>query len=534
MIKNLEWLRNAVEPAIASVDLREPEEGELQDRFEALCVTLAQVGVPHEQQAMLWQLLTGLLYLGNVSFNATPSPNSTAEREGEGTSATTNGPQDGSHGMERAGVSASASASLDVAASLLGVDAGALAFALTHKEITAGGGASLALPNLRANGGDFLRSPLSAGQAAAVQLGTAQGVYSALFAWLVRVINAGGKRAFIGVIDLFGFEALKSLPSSLEQLCINAANERIQRHFNQVLLSELLRELRAEGLSERSEGPTEAALGTGAYAASNNYAASSVGGSVMTDGTGVMDARSCIGLLEQPGVGLFALLDTQSALAAGTDSMLLSELRHGPVAQHRKLRLPVGTAQGFDFAVAHYAGEVRYSCEGLVAKNRDPMPEHVAALLRGSSNALLASLFVHTDVGGGSSQRAAARNAARRSVSAKFRKSLSELMQTVGSTSSHFVRCIKPNSAGVPGVFDKALVVHQLRCAGVLEIARIYSTGFPVRMPFADVVADYGAAYPPARRLVDTHPVEAVVLLLGRAGIDPALYRLGKTKLFAR
>ncbi|KAJ1641499.1 hypothetical protein T492DRAFT_853206 [Pavlovales sp. CCMP2436] len=37
--------------------------------------------------------------------------------------------------MERAGVSASASASLDVAASLLGVDAGALAFALTHKEV---------------------------------------------------------------------------------------------------------------------------------------------------------------------------------------------------------------------------------------------------------------------------------------------------------------------------------------------------------------------------------------------------------------
>jgi hypothetical protein len=42
-------------------------------------------------------------------------------------------------------------------------------------------------------------------------------------------------------------------------------------------------------------------------------------------------------------------------------------------------------------------------------------------------------------------------------------------MNTIGKTTPHYVRCIKPNPQKKPALFDKPQVLHQLRCGGVLE-----------------------------------------------------------------
>ncbi len=66
-----------------------------------------------------------------------------------------------------------------------------------------------------------------------------KGTYGALFSIIVQSINKmidyhkpGGpeKAAFIGVLDIFGFESFGV--NSLEQLCINYANEALQQQFN--------------------------------------------------------------------------------------------------------------------------------------------------------------------------------------------------------------------------------------------------------------------------------------------------------------
>jgi myosin-5 len=61
------------------------------------------------------------------------------------------------------------------------------------------------------------------------------------------------------------------------------------------------------------------------------------------------------------------------------------------------------------------------------------------------------------------------------SVAAQFRESLSSLMNTIGKTTPHYVRCIKPNPQKRPSLFEKPNVLHQLRCGGVLESVCISS-----------------------------------------------------------
>lgn len=59
-------------------------------------------------------------------------------------------------------------------------------------------------------------------------------------------------------------------------------------------------------------------------------------------------------------------------------------------------------------------------------------------------------------------------------------------MTNLKSTHPHFVRCIIPNETKTPGAMENPLVMHQLRCNGVLEGIRICRKGFPNRIQYGD------------------------------------------------
>jgi hypothetical protein len=45
-----------------------------------------------------------------------------------------------------------------------------------------------------------------------------------------------------------------------------------------------------------------------------------------------------------------------------------------------------------------------------------------------------------------------------------LKQQLQALMETLNSTEPHYVRCVKPNSANRPQLFENQSVLHQLRC----------------------------------------------------------------------
>ena len=70
----------------------------------------------------------------------------------------------------------------------------------------------------------------------------AKELYSELFVYIIKKINKKMKKEEnennnngynISILDIFGFENFEE--NSLEQLCINYANERLQQYFNQVV-----------------------------------------------------------------------------------------------------------------------------------------------------------------------------------------------------------------------------------------------------------------------------------------------------------
>ena len=64
-------------------------------------------------------------------------------------------------------------------------------------------------------------------------------------------------------------------------------------------------------------------------------------------------------------------------------------------------------------------------------------------------------------------------------------------MTNLRSTHPHFVRCLIPNETKTPGAMENPLVMHQLRCNGVLEGIRICRKGFPNRIQYPDFKQRY-------------------------------------------
>ncbi|VDO17658.1 unnamed protein product [Haemonchus placei] len=116
------------------------------------------------------------------------------------------------------------------------------------------------------------------------------------------------------------------------------------------------------------------------------------------------------------------------------------------------IRELVGTIQ-----VTHYAGDVTYSVNGFMDKNRDTLFQDLKRLLFNSKSTLLHSLFPD------GSKSVTEVNRRPPTAGYLFKNSMSTLVAQLASKEPHYIRCIKPNEEKSSTIFDVERVEHQVR-----------------------------------------------------------------------
>jgi myosin heavy subunit len=110
-------------------------------------------------------------------------------------------------------------------------------------------------------------------------------------------------------------------------------------------------------------------------------------------------------------------------------------------------------------------------------------------------------------------------------------------METISQTHPYFIRCIKPNSRNIPSIFDKAMVLEQLKYGGVVQAVQISRAGFPIRIDLSEFVQDYGGLIPITRFVSNDarKRVEAVMTKLDLFFKFPSgSYAVGKSRIFLK
>ncbi|XP_046879895.1 myosin-7-like [Hypomesus transpacificus] len=334
-------------------------------------------------------------------------------------------------------------------------------------------------------------------------------VYEKMFLWMVIRINQSldtknARQHYIGVLDIAGFEIFDF--NTFEQLCINFTNEKLQQFFNHHMFVLEQEEYKKEGIVW-----------------------------VFIDFG--MDLAACIELIEKP-MGIMSILEEECMFPKASDATFKAKLydNHlGKTANFQKPRMIKGRPEAH-FSLVHYAGIVDYNIGNWLVKNKDPLNETVVGLFQKSSLKMLSVLFAGyagadaaADAGGGKKKK----GSSFQTVSALHRENLNKLMTNLRSTHPHFVRCLIPNETKTPGAMENPLVMHQLRCNGVLEGIRICRKGFPNRIQYGDFKQRYRILNPsviPEGAFMDNK--KAAEKLLGSLDIDHEEYRLGHTKVF--
>uniref|UniRef100_A0AAY4AFE7 Myosin heavy chain 7 n=1 Tax=Denticeps clupeoides TaxID=299321 RepID=A0AAY4AFE7_9TELE len=340
-------------------------------------------------------------------------------------------------------------------------------------------------------------------------------VYEKMFLWMVVRINQSldtkqPRQYFIGVLDIAGFEIFDF--NTFEQMCINFTNEKLQQFFNHHMFVLEQEEYKKEGI---------------------DWEFIDFG----------MDLQACIDLIEKP-MGIMSILEEECMFPKASDATFKAKLydNHlGKSNNFQKPRIVKGKPEAH-FSLVHYAGTVDYNICNWLVKNKDPLNETVVGLYQKSTMKLLSYLFAGyagadsaTESGGGKGKDGGKKKkgSSFQTVSALHRENLNKLMTNLRSTHPHFVRCIIPNETKTPGAMENPLVMHQLRCNGVLEGIRICRKGFPNRILYGDFKQRYRILNPaaiPEGQFIDSR--KGAEKLLGSLDIDHNQYKFGHTKVF--
>uniref|UniRef100_A0A3Q2DY34 Myosin IG n=1 Tax=Cyprinodon variegatus TaxID=28743 RepID=A0A3Q2DY34_CYPVA len=339
----------------------------------------------------------------------------------------------------------------------------------------------------------------------------AKALYERLFGWIVSRINGiievkdynpvlHGKNTVIGVLDIYGFEIFDN--NSFEQFCINYCNEKLQQLFIELILQQEQEEYQREGITWQH--------------------------------IDYFNNQIIVDLVEQQHKGILSILD-EACLTVGkvTDTVCLESM-DTKLAQHphytsRKLS-PTDKTMDFQkhFRIRHYAGDVTYSVDGFLDKNKDLLFQDFKRLMYNSANPVLKEMWPDGQL--------SITEVTKRPLTAGtlFKNSIVALVDKLACKEPYYVRCIKPNEMKSPVLFDDARCQHQVAYLGLLENVMVRRAGFAYRQQYPRFLQRYKMTceytWPNHLMATDREAVEAIITQHGFQG-DVAY---GHTKLFVR
>ncbi|XP_076448222.1 unconventional myosin-XV-like isoform X2 [Babylonia areolata] len=305
--------------------------------------------------------------------------------------------------------------------------------------------------------GDRVVSPYKLDQALDARDAIAKALYSRLFTWLVERVNLiirparHDKTSSLAVLDIFGFEDFTQ--NSFEQLCINYANETLQFFFSQHVFRLEQREYSKEKIPWQH--------------------------------IHFQDNQPTIDLIATKPTGILHVLDDECNLPQSRDQSFLEKCHfhhsNNPLYEKPRMSDP-------EFCIVHYAGRIKYNVLHFLEKNKDTLRSDVVELLCESQNKIMAEMFtelrdkVVTKTLSKTTGRYVMAKPRTPTVAASFNESLLSLIDTMSRCHPYFVRCVKPNSRKTAMLFEKDVVMAQLRYTGMLDTIRIRRMGYPVRV----------------------------------------------------
>ncbi|KAF5366143.1 hypothetical protein D9757_010944 [Collybiopsis confluens] len=444
-------------------------------RFEQLKVALKTIGLSKRHVAQTCQLLAAILHLGNLEFITDRSRNEDAAV------------------VRNIDVCA-------IVADFLGVQPAELEQSLSYRSKLVK--KEMCTIFLDPDGASDNRDEL------------AKALYSLLFSWLNEHINQRLCKedfsTFIGLFDLPGPQNMTSRPNSLDQFCINFANERLQHWTQKRLFESHASEYAAEGISQ------------------------------LVPSVPYFDNSDCIRLLQNRPGGLIHIMDDQARRHPKKTNHTMIEAFQKRWGNHTSFKTGNIDRSGYPtFTVSHFNGPVTYSSENFIERNQDELNSDFVNLLRGvedmdasgSINPFVKGLFsgkqiattVHPrnedtvvaaqqtvkpmrapstrrkgtikrmvtvkegvdgdddDVAGTASGLAGS-SSANACVAGEFRVALDTLFETLDDTQSWHVFCVNPNDSQLPNQLEGRSVKGQVRSLGLTEIARRCMNVFEVSM----------------------------------------------------
>jgi hypothetical protein len=316
-------------------------------------------------------------------------------------------------------------------------------------------------------------------------------VYSSLFNYLVFMVNhafevgmtepktakaAPKHLADVHLLDIFGFEIFES--NSFEQLCINYCNETLQQFFNRYIFMLEQEEYERQGIKIAA--------------------------------VDFEDNSECLELL-QGKAGVFRMLDEEGKIPKGADRGLLSKIltKHQKHPNIERTHIKVLNAN-MCFSVRHFAGTVAYDVTGFLTKNKDHLHPDILDALNETSQPFVATIMkfkesnsAETSAKGGTEGGGSGSSGSSYSYSCaskkkkdkkggdkgggktmidKFQSQIGDLMEGLGKTQPHFIRCLKPNDQLQPAKVDAVKLHYQLHRNGLLQVCKMRQIGYPIRV----------------------------------------------------